>query len=102
MITTVDGLRPGQYVKSLAGRDRNHYYLIMGLIGEKFLWVSDGHYHPRSKPKKKNIKHLQITMMVDKKIEEAILRGEAVTDSDIIKAIRRMKNELEEGERFHG
>ncbi|TCL66482.1 hypothetical protein EDC14_101525 [Hydrogenispora ethanolica] len=102
MITTVDGLRPGQFVKSKAGRDRNQYYLIMSLVGDKYLLLVDGHHHPKSKPKKKNVKHLQITMMVDKNIEELILRGEAVTDSEISKALRRMKNELEEGERFHG
>lgn len=102
MLTTVDGLRYGQLVKSIAGRDQSQYYLIFGLVGEKYLLLVDGLYHRVSKPKKKNIKHVQVRMLVDKAIEEQLVRSEAVTDSDIMMAIRRMKNELEEGDRFHG
>ncbi len=99
MITTVDGLRHGQLVRSIAGRDYNQYYLILDMVGEKYLLLVDGVHHPVAKSKRKNVKHVQITMRVAKEIEESILRGEAISDSQIIQAIRRMKNELEEGER---
>jgi large subunit ribosomal protein L14e len=102
MIVTVDGLRYGQLVRSIAGRDENHYYLILDMVGEKFISVVDGVKHPIARPKKKNLKHVKIIMMIAKEIEKSILDGELVTDSQIISVIKNMKNELEEGDRFSG
>ena len=102
MITTVDGLRFGQLVRSIAGRDCNQFYLILNLIGDKFVEVVDGDKHPINKSKKKNVKHLKITMLVSKEIETSISKGELVDNSEIAAAINRLKNELEEGDRFHG
>ena len=102
MITTVDGLRYGQIVKSIKGRDCHQYYLIVGLIGDKYLSLTDGVKHPITKPKKKNIKHVKISMSVDKDFEERLLRGEPLTNSQIKTAIERLKNQHEEGGRFHG
>lgn len=102
MITTVDGLRYGQLVRSMAGRDRNDYYLILGLVSERFILVADGKKHPIAKPKKKNLKHVKILMLVAKEIEEMLLKGESILDSQVSSAINRLKNELEEGDRFHG
>ena len=53
MITTVDGLRYGQLVRSIAGRDCNQYYIILGLISDHFIEVADGVKHSVSKLKKR-------------------------------------------------
>lgn len=102
MIETVDGLRHGQLVVSTAGRDKNVFYLIWNTIGEKYIEVVDGEKHPIAKPKKKNLKHIMITMLVAREIEELVLSGQSIKDFQIAAAIRRKKNELEEGDRFHG
>jgi ribosomal protein L14E/L6E/L27E len=102
MITTVEGLRYGQLVLSIAGRDKYHYYLIVGLINDYFIEVADGITHKVAKVKKKNIKHMKIQMLVAKEIEDSILNGESVADSQVNAAVNRLKNELEEGERFDG
>lgn len=102
MIVTVDGLRYGQLVRSTAGRDYDSYYLILDMVGEKFISVADGVKHPIARPKKKNLKHVKISMMIAKEVEESILNGELITDSQIISVIKKMKNELEEGDRFSG
>jgi large subunit ribosomal protein L14e len=99
---TVAGLRPGQLVRSNAGRDQGSYYLIWDLVGERFLDVVDGIKHPVARPKRKNLKHVQILMAVATEIEEMILKGHPVKDFQIVAAIRRKQNELEEGDRFHG
>ena len=87
MITTVDGLRYGQLVRSTAGRDRNQYY---------------GLNHPVVKPKRKNIKHLKIFMIVDREIESLLSNGEMIKDSVIQAAIQRIVSEFEEGDRLNG
>jgi ribosomal protein L14E/L6E/L27E len=102
MITTVDGLRYGQMAQSSQGRDCHRYYLIVGMIGDKYLVLTDGVKHPITKPKKKNIKHVKISMCVDKDIEEKLLRGESLSNSQIKSAIERLKNQHEEGGRFYG
>ncbi|HEX3044446.1 MAG TPA: KOW domain-containing RNA-binding protein [Bacillota bacterium] len=102
MITTVDGLRHGQLVRSTAGRDRNQYYLIFRTVGDRFLEVVNGVNHPVVKPKRKNIRHLKIFMIVDRAIEDLILNGEIIRDSVIVSAVKRMVSDYEEGDRFNG
>lgn len=46
-------------VLSIAGRDKGNYYVVVGLDKDKVL-VADGKYKTIEKPKKKNIKHLQL------------------------------------------
>ncbi|HEY8463908.1 MAG TPA: KOW domain-containing RNA-binding protein [Bacillota bacterium] len=102
MFKTVDGLRYGQLIRSTAGRDRGSLYLIWRTDGEKYLEVVDGEKRPVAKPKKKNLKHVMITMLVATEIEDLVLKGLPVKDFQIAAAIRSKKKELEEGDRFHG
>ncbi len=102
MITTVDGLRHGQLVRSIRGRDRNQYYLIIEMVGEKFINAVNGKNHPLSKPKKKNLKHVKVMMLVAKEIENKFANGNQVTDSEIRASIVRLQKDLEEGDRLNG
>ncbi|HBE78308.1 MAG TPA: RNA-binding protein [Firmicutes bacterium] len=102
MITTVDGLRFGQLVLSIVGRDQHSYFLIVGFMSDHFIEVADGSKHRIAKPKKKNLKHVKVKMLVAREIEEKILNGGSVVDSQVNAAVNRLKNELEEGDRFDG
>lgn len=102
MITTVDGLRQGQLVRSISGRDQGQYYLISELIDDRFLTLVDGTKHPLANPKRKNVKHVKVFMMIDSGIEDDMIQGKPVTDARIIIAMKRLKNELEEGDRLNG
>lgn len=102
MLTTVVGLRYGQMVESVQGRDCHQYYLIVGFIGDKYLILVDGNKHPIAKPKKKNIKHVRVLMCVDKDIEQSLNARESLSNLQIRSAIERLKNQHEEGGRFHG
>jgi large subunit ribosomal protein L14e len=102
MITTIEGLRFGQLVISVSGRDCNQFYLILGMIDDHFLEVTDGIKHPIARTKKKNVKHVKVQMLIAKEIEDKLLKGESIGDTQVNAAIKRLKNELEEGERFDG
>ena len=102
MITTVEGLRYGQLVFSTSGRDCNQFYLIIRMIDDRFIEVADGSKHPIAKAKKKNVKHVKVQMLIAKEIEDKLLKGESIGDIQVNEAIKRLKNELEEGERFDG
>lgn len=102
MIITVDGLRHGQLIRSLRGRDRNQFYLISGMVGDRFVKVVNGKNHPLAKPKQKNLKHVKVTMLVAKEIETALTKRDHLMDSEIRATIGRLVKELEEGDQLDG
>jgi ribosomal protein L14E/L6E/L27E len=52
-------LRPGQLVRSLAGRDKGKHYLVLRELDPVYVLLTDGRSRPVSRPKKKNRAHLQ-------------------------------------------
>lgn len=94
---TVAGLRVGQKVRSLFGRDRGRDYLIVGFEGDHLLLLANGKERTLSRPKKKNIRHVEISLWVDHVIEERFNTKKAVTDEEIRASLHRWENESEEG-----
>lgn len=76
------GWRRGQLVRSLAGRDKGRYYLVLAAAGDNALLLADGRKRPVSRPKRKNIRHLQFTHQVAAdllhKAEGAMVRDEEI------------------------
>lgn len=52
-------LKPGQLVRSLAGRDKGKHYLVLRELDPVYVMLVDGRNRPVSRPKKKNKAHLQ-------------------------------------------
>jgi len=52
-------LKPGQLVRSLAGRDKGKHYLVLRELDQKNVLLVDGRSRTVSRPKKKNKAHLQ-------------------------------------------
>ncbi len=52
-------LKPGQLVRSVAGRDKGKHYLVLREIDQRTVLLVDGYCRPLEKPKKKNKAHLQ-------------------------------------------
>ena len=67
-------------VKSLAGHDKNEFYIIIRVQGE-YAYLSD-------RPKRKNIKHLQPLKEYDKGLREKLIMGSRVEDEEIARWIR--------------
>ena len=51
-------VQKGQLVRSLAGRDKDKYYLVVGRTLDT-LYLADGRKRGVKNPKKKNIRHVQ-------------------------------------------
>jgi large subunit ribosomal protein L14e len=94
---TVAGLRLGQKVRSTAGRDQGQTYIIVGFLGDHLLLLANGRERPFKRAKKKNVRHVDISLCVDRFIEERMLKGEEITDEDIRLSLYRWQKELEEG-----
>lgn len=81
-------LRPGQLVRSLAGRDKGEHYLVIEVLDSRQVLVANGRNRPLSRPKKKNTAHLQY---YDRGIDiEALAKSQKVTDSQIAWHIKEL------------
>ena len=56
-------LRPGMLVKSKAGHDKDHVYVIIRAEDE-YVYVADGDLRPLRHMKRKNARHLQPILKV--------------------------------------
>jgi ribosomal protein L14E/L6E/L27E len=73
----------GKVVNSKAGRDIHRNFIVVGILNNEYVYISDGDLRKIEKPKKKKVKHLDFTGIVDKEVRELILSKEEVTNSKI-------------------
>lgn len=59
----MNGFIRGSAVLSKAGRDKNRFFAVIGLEGEYAL-IADGDLRKIENPKRKKLKHLQLTNTV--------------------------------------
>lgn len=80
-------LQAGRIVRSIAGHDKDKFYLIVGVAGNR-VFIADGRLRKLGRPKAKNVLHVRPTNAVldmkivttDKKLREALApynRGES-------------------------
>lgn len=86
----MEGIALGQLVHSRAGRDKNRYFIIVGLVDENYVLIADGDLRKISKPKKKKIKHLVFHDRFAEEIRSALLENKRITDADIRKSLQSM------------
>lgn len=84
----MDELKPGQLVRSTAGRDAGKHYLVLKHLDSNRVLLVNGRSRPLSSPKKKNPLHLQ-TYDRQADVEKKLSDGE-LTDSQVIFLIREM------------
>lgn len=82
------GLRPGQMVESIAGRDRGKHYLILRQLDDRFCLVVNGRDRTVGKPKSKNRRHLLPLDLTETALADRLDRGETVTDEEIDRALQ--------------
>lgn len=67
--------QPGCPARSLAGHDKDHYYIILSVEGEQLV-LADGRTRTQEKPKRKNKKHIQAE-------KKQLIKEFPVTDDEI-------------------
>ncbi len=73
----------GRVVLSTAGRDSGKYYIVIDVIDDNYVLLTDGRLRPESKPKKKKLRHLRFTDIIAEEIKKEILSGKRLNDSTI-------------------
>jgi len=76
----------GQIIYSKCGRDKSKPFIILD-IKDNYLYLVDGDLRKLENPKKKKMKHVQLTKFVDENIKDIILNRKYLLDSDVRTAI---------------
>lgn len=79
----MEELKPGQLVRSLAGRDKGEHYLVIKVLDSRQVLVANGRSRTLARPKKKNTAHLQ-------HYERGIDLDDQLTDSRIIRCLKEL------------
>ena len=77
-------LKKGQIVKSLKGHDKGNLFMVAG-FDEKRVLLCDGKERKLSKPKSKNLKHIELT-------DFEVDLNAADTDRKLRKALNKIAN----------
>jgi len=85
----------GRVAYSKAGRDKGRLFIVIGVIDEDFVLISDGDLRPVEKPKKKRIKHLKYTKLVAENIAEILKSGRMPQNAEIRKTLNELINQLQ-------
>lgn len=85
----------GRAAISTAGRDKDRYFIIIGIIDEQYVYTADGELRKIEHPKKKKLKHLRLYPKVFEGIAGKLKTGAKVFDAEIRSALRSIKGENE-------
>ncbi len=83
MIATV----VGRIVVSRAGRDAGRKFVVVKVIDDLYVEIADGDLRRVEKPKKKKIKHLDITDVTVEVIAEKLRSNGRITNAEVRKAL---------------
>lgn len=78
----------GKIVYSTAGRDKGKYFIVIGILNDEYVYISDGELRKVEKPKKKKIKHIRITNITAEEIRESLLLSQKVSNKQIKKVLQ--------------
>lgn len=73
--------QPGCPARSLAGHDKDRYYMILSVDGD-WVFLADGRRKTQEKPKRKKKKHIQ-------PVNECLVREFPVTDEEIYVRLKK-------------
>lgn len=80
----------GQVVYSKAGRDKGKKFIVVDIVDELYVMISDGDLRRIENAKRKKLKHLQITEEIILPIKEKLEKKVRVSNSEIRKAIEEI------------
>lgn len=82
-------LEIGNVVISTMGRDKGLYFIVVG-IEENYVYLVDGSVRKVDKPKRKKVKHIELTSLHEENIATKVKNKHKITNQDIKKALREI------------
>ena len=81
----------GSVVRSKAGRDKGDYFIVLSREGE-YAYLANGELRKVDHPKKKKLKHLQVSEKISAFIVNKLQTQGKVTNSEVRKALAEYLN----------
>lgn len=85
----------GQFVLSIAGRDKGRLHVVCKVIDDKYILVTDGKTRKIDKPKRKKVMHVKLLGSCDTELAEKIVAGVA-TDKQVINSLKKCSENAED------
>ena len=73
----------GQIVHSRAGRDKDKYFIVIGIIDNNYVLIADGDLRKLKNPKKKKIKHLVLHELFAEDVRKKLQGNKIISDADL-------------------
>jgi ribosomal protein L14E/L6E/L27E len=83
---------PGRIVKSTAGREKDKFFVVLGMVDDIYCLIADGRTRKVDMPKKKKIKHLIATEICSEGIKEKLETAQTVTNSMVRKELKAFED----------
>lgn len=78
----------GAVCTSRAGHDKGRAFLIVGVLDENHVLLSDGETRKLARPKKKKLMHVHIEPQRAQEIAKRLSEGKEILDADVRKALQ--------------
>ena len=79
----------GKVVLSIAGRDKDHYYVVVKELNDDYYLLSNGRTKTIQMPKKKKLKHMIVLEDVNDEIKASIISHDRGTNLKIKKFLKQ-------------
>ena len=79
----------GSVVRSLAGHDKGDYFIVLSVVGD-CAYIADGKLRKVESPKRKKLKHIQISNKIATDLRERLDNNEAVENFEVRKALAEL------------
>lgn len=80
----------GQVVKSIQGRDKGRFFIVVEVVDKEYLLIVDGDIRKTDKPKKKKIKHLVKLNILSEEVRERVLNNKKMNNAFIRRELERL------------
>lgn len=77
----------GQIVVSRAGRDAGKRFVVVKVVDDSFVEISDGDLRKIEKPKRKKVRHLKCTDEMAENLAEKLKNSGRITNAEIRKVL---------------
>ncbi|MEN8907006.1 MAG: RNA-binding protein [Clostridiales bacterium] len=79
-------------IYSKAGRDAKNKFVVIDIIDNEYVLLVDGHLRKIEKPKKKKIKHIELTDFIIYDIKDKLDEKKKLTNAEIRKCLQKLTN----------
>lgn len=85
------GIELGNVVKSIAGRDKGNLFVVVGIDeNENYIYLVDGDIRKVENPKRKKIKHIELTNYYDQNLADRIGKKRKITNQEVKRFLREI------------